>query len=684
MRDKTLVRASSIEEARIRGAKQLGLPVAEVECTIVETRADGGVSALVRPKRSDPPPDPSRLLDRLESELAEIETGEILGGFSTEELVDKGVLDENADVTIDRSPFSSARKEGDLRFCENIEYYVINKYRAVKDVPFDDVAHLKDVEAGEQIGWRELSANQVNKQGTNPSSYYTLEYLNSSNIRPIFLNNKFSLYAKIRGKVVVLVSGLYLISSDRDGEFDLRIENAGMVAYLDLIAPRGNGKQITAVDILAALKAKEIIAGVDTDTIKKSILTVFDSGKNQSAVCIARGVEPVHGKDAGIKLTFSTDATIQDFQILPDGRVDYKKNVVINSVKKGDLLATIQPAQKGIEGKDIFGRPRKARDGNPNVLYCGDNVTRNREKTSFFAECAGQPILNKNLISVFPHYFVPGDIDHSTGNIAFNGNVTVKGSIHPDFEVKASGDVTVGGSVDCGKIDAGRTIKVFGGIVGNDQTVIKCGKDLFAGYLQNAIIEAQGDILVLKSIIQSKIYCTGEVLCNEQKGTVVGGCIYALKSIDIKVAGSPTGTRTELVAGNDFLVRKIRDEFMTAFQFYDKNLEKLNLFLKPILAMVQRGEALDPQMKLRMGAVMKKYTDLEKSREVILAKLNHIEQIENTNYQASISIRQKCHADVKLMIGTTMLMINQDQSGATFVYDIETRQIEAAAGKIAV
>jgi uncharacterized protein (DUF342 family) len=684
MRDKVLVRAVSIEEARIRGAKLLGAAVGDIECTIVETRSDGGVSVMVRPKKYDASVDPGRLLDRLESELATIETGEILGGFSTEELEDKGILNEQAGIEVDRSPFSSARKEGEFRFCENVEYYVAKKHRSVTDIPYKEIEHLKDAQAGEQIGWRELPISQVNKQGANPSSYYTAEYLDNSNVRLAFLDNKFSVFAKVRGKVVLLVSGIYLIPSDRDGEFDLRIENNGMTAYIDLVAPKGKGNPISVENILKALKEKKVVYGVERLKIHEAVLAAIATGQDQLAVCIAHGLEPVQGRDAGVTLHFDTEANVQDFRILPDGRVDYKKDVVVTSVKKGDLLATVQPAKKGIEGKDILGRIRKARDGNPQVLFCGDNVTQNREKTSFFAECEGQPILNKNLISVYRHYFVSGDVDHSTGNISFNGNVTVKGTIRPDFEVRASGDVTVGGSVDSGRIDAGRNIKVFGGIVGNDQTVIKCGKDLFAGYLQNAIIEAQGDVLVLKSIIQSTVYCTGDVLCNEQKGTVVGGCVYALKSIDIKVAGSSTGTRTELVAGHDFLVRKIRDEFMTAFQFYTKNLEKLNLFLKPILAMVQRGETLEPQIKQRMGAVMKKYAELEKSRAIIEAKLNHIEQIDNPNYSATISIRQKCYADVKVMIGTAMRMINQDQSGALFGFDPQTRQIETRAGKIAV
>ena len=80
----------------------------------------------------------------------------------------------------------------------------------------------------------------------------------------------------------------------------------------------------------------------------------------------------------------------------------------------------------------------KAINGESNVLCAGQNVVVT-DDGKFKAVCDGQISLNGKVLSVFLHYMVEGDVDYGCGNISFNGNVTIKGSVLPGFEVKAKG-----------------------------------------------------------------------------------------------------------------------------------------------------------------------------------------------------------------------------------------------------
>jgi uncharacterized protein (DUF342 family) len=69
----------------------------------------------------------------------------------------------------------------------------------------------------------------------------------------------------------------------------------------------------------------------------------------------------------------------------------------------------------------------------------------------------------------------------------------------------------------------------------------------------------------------------------KKHGSVVGGEIYSQRGIDVINLGSPSGTKTYITVGTDFLVRKKIRELEEIIKFCTGNLVKIDTTLKPIL-----------------------------------------------------------------------------------------------------
>ena len=295
-----------------------------------------------------------------------------------------------------------------------------------------------------------------------------------------------------------------------------QISDDSMAVYVDLIQATGNGAKLTEEMILNELQLSGVKAGIKMEAIRDSLERIKTS-KSEKNILVAQGMPAKDGRDAPVQFLFDPEPVVEEFRVLPDGRVDYRKQANIRMTKKGEILAVVGKAEPGIDGYNVLGKMIKAINGESNVLCAGQNVVVT-DDGKFKAVCDGQISLNGKVLSVFLHYMVEGDVDYGCGNISFNGNVTIKGSVLPGFEVKAEGDIVVMKNVDRATLKAGRDIKINSGIIGSKDTVVTCGRNLSAQYLQNAIVEAQGDVTIGNSVMRSVIFSAGNVVVNGIKG----------------------------------------------------------------------------------------------------------------------------------------------------------------------
>jgi uncharacterized protein len=288
------------------------------------------------------------------------------------------------------------------------------------------------------------------------------------------------IYARRKGKVVVFHKKIYVVSIDRDGTCEVHVSPDIIEAKVDFLPPKGDGKNLTLSMVLDKLERLKVVKGVNRETIEECI-EIVNEGTVLQDVLVARGKPALKGKDSSVQFHVSTKSEDIGFRILPDGRIDYKKQAPIKMVEKGEHLATITEAGKGEDGYRINGERLPAEDGDEEVVIEGENVRKGEDGKTFYAECGGIVSFHNNILNVYPPYQVEGDVDMKSGNILFNGSVTILGTVRSGFEVKATGDVFVTGSVEAATVEAGRDIRINGAIVGGEGSYIKAIKLVLSG-----------------------------------------------------------------------------------------------------------------------------------------------------------------------------------------------------------
>jgi len=673
---KVIVNASTVDEALLLGAKQLGIPRNEVQGVVLNRSENNIISVQVSRNSEILNNKAEDLLEKLEEEINYIETEEIAKGLTEDELIQKGIVN-NKQCKIERSKYSKARIEGEYTFYENVEYLIIKEYKKINEIPFEKIEYLTDVLPGTDIAVIDLTTSENKKyKESHPADKYSSEYRLLCNLSIYEYDEKIMFTASVKGKVVLFNSLLYVIPGDKDGYFNIYIPSDCMSTVMDIYPAKGDGKQITVDIVTNGLKEKNVIFGIDTMAIVNAIDLVISLGNTIKGVVVARGLEPICGKDAQIQLKFSTEPVVQDFSILPDGRINYKRKANITMAKAGSLLAVITEPSAGIDGMDVFGKPVIAPSGDSKVLCAGENVSVSKDGKQFFADIDGQPVLNKNILNVFQNYYIPGDVDYTSGNIEFEGNVTIRGSILSGIEVKAGGDVYVMGDVDGGIINAGRDVIISGGVIGSNDSIIQCGRNFSAGHLQNAYIEAEGDVIIKKSVFHSRIYSTGNVAVQDMNGVIVGGIVNALKNIEAAKIGSESGAKTVIIAGQDFLIKKMKNQYNETTEFLSRNIDKIAAILKPLLDAIKNGARLNEEQKQKVNQISKKYKELTKNLSIIEAKKKQLERGVQCNDAAIIKVFKFMYSDVTITIKDISLQTREVFQSSKFFINRKTGIIE--------
>lgn len=614
-------------------------------------------------------------LEMVEKQLSMIEVQELVDGITGDDLKMKGYVgDKNLEF---KKPLSFDKKtEHGIEIEETIVFSQRNN-TDISEAGLDTIQYLPDIAPGTLIGHLTIPSGKSGSDSRVISLFCSDTYMTKSNIDVGINGDKLIFTSKIKGKVVLLNSVPYVIPSDKDGYFLIKTSPDNMRAAIDLYPARGDGKFVTFEEVLNELERKGITRGVKQTSIKEYVEQVQNTKTEVLDMVIAEGKEPVNGQDAQIEYLFPNADTAFNFRILPNGRVDYRRKAEIPVIKKGGVLVRIGLPSKGQDGFDISGKVLKATDGRVPILFPGENVTVSKDEREFIAECDGQISLNGKVLSVYRHYLVDGDVDFERGNIEFDGNITIKGSVLEGATVKASGSVIIMKNIESANVYAGCDVKVVGGIFNrNRDSIVVCGRNLEVYHLQNAKLEVQGDIHVGSSCIHSTVYCNGKMYVQNQKGVIVGGVINVLDGVDAKNIGTEMGVKTEIIAGNDYLVQKTISEFRKTLDIYKDNLEKIDRVLLPLMRLIKNKLAMSLEKKNRLAIVLEKRKKILKNKEMMEWKLQDIEGRITADIKATIKVREVLSPDVVIRIKDRSKKIHTPCHNVTVYYDKGKKELE--------
>lgn len=457
---------------------------------------------------------------------------------------------------------------------------------------------------------------------------------------------------------------LFPIARKVEGRVEVSVSGDKMEASVNLIPPKG-GKQVDFDMVTAALAKSGVRYGIKEDMIRNIVAQAWYNEK----VAVAEGKPAEDGRDGKIEFLFSTDETKHGPTIAEDGTVDYHDLNIIQNVKPGEPLAEKNPPLPGVPGMNVLGDEINARVGKDVPFPIGKNVTFSQENQNLIvAQIAGQPRLISGKIHVFPVFEVQGDVDFSTGNINFVGDIIIKGGILEGFVVKGDANITVFGPVSGCIVEAVGNVILNKGMHGQDKGMITAGEDIVAKFLEHATIRAGRNIKATDGIIQCNANAKKSVIAEGKKGMIIGGRVSAGEEVRARVIGNYLATPTEIEAGGSPKVREELRQIEEQKKNLRLNLDRTEKGVKSLKLLQEKQGALPPAKRDLLLQLTRAQFNLMGQLKKLEGREQELEEILASSFKGKVVVTDTIYPGVKLIIKQAVLHI-RDQINTTVFYE---------------
>jgi len=449
--------------------------------------------------------------------------------------------------------------------------------------------------------------------------------------------------------------GKYEPRPENDSTVKVEISPDEMKATIKVTPQKPGGRHLEVSDIVNALKSYGVVLGFKEEEIQKALA----EDRYMEEIVAAEGIGARHGQDAYIDYKVQIKKDEIKFEEDSQGRVDFKKMNLVENVVVGQILAEKHPATRGEPGRTLMNRYVEARDGRDIELKQGKGTILSEEKDRLIAEINGQVVYSNGKLSVEPVFRVVGDVGPKTGNIMFLGSVQIGGSVLDNYEVKAAGNVEVGGSVQKARIEAEGDIIVKAGILGKDEAYVEStGGSLLAKFVQSAQVKVAQDVVVQEGILHSRVEAGNIVLCNGRRAQIVGGSIRATKEVRARMIGSQAYTPTEIVVGIDPRVLSQAEELQRMLTENEDRGRKLQKEIATLEARYKSDpDGFSEEQKSKLDADR---STQKKVNDKIAEIKQEVAQLEE--YMQTLGAEGKVHAEKELFPGVVVTIRDATQN----------------------
>lgn len=404
-------------------------------------------------------------------------------------------------------------------------------------------------------------------------------------------------------------------------------------------------------EIKEELKKYKVSYGIDLSSINNEV-------ENDKRYLVAVGKEPIAGENSQIEYYKIKEVKAVE---LDSGNVDYYNLNLINQVKQGEWLGSKKEATLGENGIAIDGSIVKSKKGkNTNLLYDKRSVYTETEDnlTILRAKYDGAISFKNGKITVSNYIEINKNIDFSTGNLEFNGYVTIRGEVKDGFSVVCSKDIEIINSMGIGsvkKIESTEgSIFISGGIAAKGNTLIKAKGDIVTKFVSDATIVCDGTVRIAKYCINSKIKAK-EVIIESLEGRIVGGVVES----NIRVQASQIGSEKEIftkIIVSGFSKEKVKEKLE---ELKDK-ISKTQLELFDTYSSMETSSRKTEYIE-KIDEIKDKLIQLEAERKETM-------QIMKVKGEGEIRVGNKIHRQVHLFIKDSFKPILEPKSACTFYF----------------
>lgn len=425
--------------------------------------------------------------------------------------------------------------------------------------------------------------------------------------------------------------------------------------------PSEGGQTMSEKEIISELARNKVKYGIKAE----SIMQFMRDRIYCTNILLAEGKPIIQGTDAVIHYTFSSKKSAKP-KVNEDGSVDFHQLDIISHVNDGDLIAELTPAYIGELGIDVYGNKVKPEKVTKLSLKYGPNINISDDKCKLYATVSGHVSLEGDKVVVSNTYEVPSDVDTSTGDINYDGNVTIKGNVITGFVVKAKGDIVVEGVVEGAELYAEGQIILKRGIQGMGKGILQAKSNIVSKFIENSTVKS-GGYVTAGAILHSKVSATYDITVNGKKGFVTGGEVKSGTQISVKTAGSTMGTTTLLEVGIDPNTveefRSIEKEIISIEKEEVKIVQVLTLLKKKL----STGEKLSADKLVMLQTSARSHILLETKLKELKARYEEL-KLELDNYESGkIIVDSVIFPGVKLVISNVTYYIRSETKFCQFI-----------------
>ncbi len=438
----------------------------------------------------------------------------------------------------------------------------------------------------------------------------------------------------------------------------VRISYDEMEAYLLLPTPVLNQEYVLE-DILELVRSSNVKEGID----EEKIAAMIDEKYYDRECVIARGVNAVDGVDAYYEYNFDVNFNRRPTR-REDGTVDYWSIHVVEIVKEGQVLAVYHEPVEGKNGITVKGKPVVAKRGRPLPPLTGKGFERLEDNITYTSLMDGKIEMQNNRIMISTVHEIFDDVGPNTGNVDFVGDVIIHGNVPTGYIVKATGSITIDGTVEGCFLDANKDIIIRGGMLGANRGRIRTRGNLFAKFLQYADVKAEGSVET-DSAIGCKIVCNDMLHMQGKYASIIGGVVHAAKGVECTDFGNELGVKTEVYVGVNMELKKQMKFLEDSLKDAQDVLSKLEIGIKQLdILAKQTGTDLSNDER-RVSLVRTKIT----KQADISTYTHHLERLNDVVEAAkgaSVKAIHHVYSGVTVGINDAMVQVKEEQSSVAF------------------
>lgn len=414
-----------------------------------------------------------------------------------------------------------------------------------------------------------------------------------------------------------------------------------MNARILIKPPQNGGKDITEDYILQKLREKNVIKGINFEYIYRlANYTVFNKRFK-----IAKGEKPVNGNDAKIKYFFSEAKEPEEFL----SAADYAK-IQYTQVLEGDLLCEITSATSGRNGWNILGKTLPATDGKNVGEISGNNTV--LADNRLYAACGGMVSVRDGIVNVYSAVTYE---ELSNRQVEHDGMVFVNGNVTTGSEIIAHGDIIVRGYVQNALLKSEGNIILCKGISGKNSTIQAKG-NVRSYFVENAKVRA-GGTLTADVIMRADVGCAENVRLSGGRENIIGGICRAGGDILARNIGNDINLPTEVCLVGNLQLQLEKREALGRISKYNKAIEQLQ-------EMQKRLVDAETEVKRKILAIRYTYAKnrLKKEIETQYALLEELNERQEAEEGGRIDVRGRIYPNVTVNIDGVVHKIEHEHS----------------------